>query len=91
MSLMQKINNRLCAVFVKQKHVSLKRLKSYILCDAVSVEAQCQTSKGVLIFEEEAFFPCKSYCKFLLLISGQDAYIRLLLQIGRDKLLLGRR
>ena len=90
MSLMQKINNRLCAVFVKQNHVSLKRLKSYILCDAVSVGAQCQTSKGVLIFEEEPFFPCKSCCKFLLLISGQDAYIRLLLQIGRDKLLLGR-
>lgn len=56
MSLMQKINNRLCAVFVKQKHVSLKQLKSYILCDAVSVGAQCQTSKGVLIFEEAAFF-----------------------------------
>lgn len=35
MSLMQKINHRLCAVFVKQKHVSLKQLKSYVLCDAV--------------------------------------------------------
>jgi len=91
MSLMQKINNRLCAVFVKQKHVSLKRLKSYVLCDAVNVGAQCQTSKGVLIFEEEAFFLAISHCEFLLLSSGQDADIRLLLQVGRDQLLLGRR
>lgn len=47
--------------------------------------------KGVLIFEEEAIFLCKSSWKFVLLISGQDADIRALLQMGRDKLLLGRR
>lgn len=40
MSLMQKINHRLCAVFVKQNHVSLKQLRSYILWDAVRVGVQ---------------------------------------------------
>lgn len=61
-----------------------KPLKSYLPCDVVSMGAQRQTSKGVLIFEEAAFFPCKSHCKSLLLISGQDAYIKLLLQIGTN-------
>lgn len=45
MSLMQKINHRLCAVFLKQKLVSLKQLKSYVLCDAVGVGGKSQTSK----------------------------------------------
>lgn len=45
MSLTQKINHSLCAVFLKQKHVLLKQLKSYVLCDAVGVGAKSQMSE----------------------------------------------